>query len=76
MTIPTLAVVGEHDALLIDKNLGETTTFDTIKRVHDSVTDNFDFEVVPGAGHMQCLQRNAHDTYSAMGRWLDALARA
>lgn len=72
VTVPTLAVVGEHDALLIDKTLGETTTFDTIKRVHDSVADNFDFEVVPGAGHMQCLQHNAHDTYAAIERWLDA----
>lgn len=69
---PTLAVVGEHDALLIDKNLGETTTFDTIKRVHGCVADNFDVEVVPETGHMQCLQRNAHDTYAAIERWLNA----
>lgn len=73
VTVPTLAVVGAHDALLIDKTLGESTAFETVKRVRPTVPAGFEFEVVPGAGHMQCLQRNAHDTYAAMGRWLDAL---
>ncbi|MFV8053043.1 alpha/beta hydrolase [Mycobacterium sp. 48b] len=72
VTAPTLALVGEHDALLIDTNLGESTTFDTVERVRKTVASTFATEVVPGAGHMQCLQRNAHDTYSAMERWLDA----
>ena len=70
VTVPTLAVVGEHDALLIDKNLGETTTYDTVQRVSCAVADNFEFKVVPGAGHMQCLQRNAHDTFAAIEQWL------
>jgi pimeloyl-ACP methyl ester carboxylesterase len=74
VAVPTLALIGEHDALLIDKNLNESTAFDTVKRVRPTVAAGFEFEVVPGAGHMQCLQHNAHDSYAAMDRWLDALA--
>jgi pimeloyl-ACP methyl ester carboxylesterase len=73
VAVPTLAVVGEHDALLIDKSLGETTTLDTIARVRDAVGANFEFAVVPGTGHMQCLQLNAHNTYGAIEQWLTRL---
>ena len=71
VAVPTLALVGQHDALLIDKNLGEATTFDTIERVRPGVPATFEFQVVPDSGHMQCLQRDAHDTYAAMTRWLE-----
>lgn len=70
IALPTLALVGEHDALLIDKSLGEKTTHDTVRRVADTVGSNFEFDVVAGTGHMQCLQRNAHDTFGAIERWL------
>ena len=74
VAVPTLALVGEFDALLIDKTLGESTTFDTVERVRPAVSAEFEFEVVADTGHMQCLQRNAHATYTAMDRWLDGLA--
>jgi pimeloyl-ACP methyl ester carboxylesterase len=71
VTIPTLAVVGEHDALLIDGGLGETDTHDTIARVAGGIGPNFEFCVVPDTGHMLNLHRNAHDTYTAVARWLE-----
>jgi pimeloyl-ACP methyl ester carboxylesterase len=71
VTRPTLGLVGEHDALLIDGALGETDTHDTIRRVADGIGPNFEFDVVPDTGHMLNLHRTAHDTYTAIAQWLE-----
>jgi pimeloyl-ACP methyl ester carboxylesterase len=71
LTTPALGLVGQHDALLIDGGLGETDTFDTVRRVANGIGPNFGFSVVLDAGHMLNLHRNAHDTYSAIERWLE-----
>jgi pimeloyl-ACP methyl ester carboxylesterase len=71
LAIPTLGVVGEHDVLLIDGGLGETNTYNAIARIADRIGPNFDFCVVPDTGHMLNLHRTAHDTYTAITRWLE-----
>jgi pimeloyl-ACP methyl ester carboxylesterase len=67
---PTLCVVGQHDALLIDSGLGDTDVSDTVRRVAADVQSNFEFTVIPDTGHMQNLHHNAHQTYAAIERWL------
>jgi pimeloyl-ACP methyl ester carboxylesterase len=71
LTAPTLSLVGQHDALLIDATLGEGDTHDTIRRVARGVGQNFEFAVVADAGHMLNLHRNAHETFIAIERWLE-----
>jgi pimeloyl-ACP methyl ester carboxylesterase len=70
LTTPAVGLVGQHDALLIDGALGEIDTFDTVRRVAPGIGPNFDFSVVLDTGHMLNLHRNAHDTYTAIERWL------
>ncbi|MDH6244009.1 alpha/beta fold hydrolase [Mycobacterium sp. OTB74] len=67
---PALGLIGQHDALLIDQSLGETDTHDTVRRVAQGIGPNFDFAVIPDAGHMLNLQRNAQDCFVAMDDWL------
>lgn len=71
ITTPALGLVGQHDALMVDGGLGENDTFDTVRRVAPGIGPNFDFSVVLDAGHMLNLHRNAHDSYTAIERWLD-----
>jgi pimeloyl-ACP methyl ester carboxylesterase len=68
---PTCGLVGQHDALLIDGALGETDTHDTVRRVAEGIGPNFDFYVVPDTGHMLNLHRNAHESFTAIARWLE-----
>jgi pimeloyl-ACP methyl ester carboxylesterase len=73
---PTLGLVGQHDALLIDASLGESDAADTVRRVARSTPPNFAFEVVPGTGHMLNLHRNAHEVFSTLNGWLAGCAPA
>lgn len=70
LTTPALGLVGQHDALLIDSSLEEVDTHDTVRRVANGIGPNFEFEVIPDAGHMLNLQRNASDCFAAIDRWL------
>jgi pimeloyl-ACP methyl ester carboxylesterase len=71
VTTPTLGLVGQHDALLIDGGLGEADTRATVRRVAQGVGQNFEFVVISDAGHMLNLHRNAHQTFRAIERWLE-----
>jgi pimeloyl-ACP methyl ester carboxylesterase len=70
ITTPALGLIGQYDALLIDQSLGESDTHDTVRRVADGIGANFDFVVIPDAGHMLNLQRNAHEAFVAIDQWL------
>jgi hypothetical protein len=70
ITTPTPGVIGQHDNLLIDTGLGETDTHDTVRRVSSGIGANFEFAVIPDAGHMLTIQRNARVTYAAIDEWL------
>lgn len=67
---PTLGLVGGHDALLIDGARGEADTRDAVRRVTQGVGRNFEFVVIPDAGHMLNLHRNAHEAFAAIELWL------
>ena len=70
LTAPVLALVGQHDALMIDIGLGEADTHDTVGRVAPGVGTNFEFGVISDAGHMLNLQRNARESFTVIERWL------
>jgi pimeloyl-ACP methyl ester carboxylesterase len=70
-TIDTLVVVGQHDALLIDGTLGEPDVFATVEHVRAKCGANFEFVVIPDAGHVLNLHRNAHTSFTPIRDWLD-----
>jgi pimeloyl-ACP methyl ester carboxylesterase len=70
ISTPALALIGQHDALLIDQTLGETDTHDTVRRVAQGIGSNFEFVVVPDTGHMLNLHRNAHEVFALLDAWL------
>jgi pimeloyl-ACP methyl ester carboxylesterase len=70
VTTPALGLVGQHDALMIDRGIGEIDTRDTVRRVAQDVGKNFEFVVIGDIGHMLNLHRNAHTTFTAIEQWL------
>ncbi|WP_319455840.1 MULTISPECIES: alpha/beta hydrolase [unclassified Mycobacterium] len=76
ISTPTLGIVGQHDALMIDAALGDADAHGTVLRVADGVGSNFAFMVVPDAGHMLNLHRNAHQTFAAIDQWLSTHCRS
>jgi pimeloyl-ACP methyl ester carboxylesterase len=76
VTAPTLGLVGQHDALLIDASLAEVDTADTVRRVARVTPPNFEFAVTPDTGHMLNLHRNAHAVFTTLDDWLAGCAPA
>jgi pimeloyl-ACP methyl ester carboxylesterase len=72
-SLPTLIVVGQHDALMIDGSLGETDTYATVERVRAVAGANFSFAVIEDSGHLLNQHRNAHASFEAIRSWLDQL---
>jgi pimeloyl-ACP methyl ester carboxylesterase len=69
--VPTLVLVGQHDALLIDQNK-DKDCYDTVRRWAPATPDHFDFEVVADTGHNLNLHRTAHIAFETLDRWLAA----
>lgn len=72
VTVPALGLVGQHDALLVDAGLGDSDAHDAVRRVASAVGPSFEFIVIPDTGHMLNLQRNAHESFAAIERWLSS----
>jgi pimeloyl-ACP methyl ester carboxylesterase len=71
IAIPALAVIGEHDALLLDGALGDADTHAPAERIRPQLPTSFTVTVVPGTGHMLNLHATAHQTFNVIRAWLD-----
>jgi pimeloyl-ACP methyl ester carboxylesterase len=69
--IPTLVLVGEFDPLLFDAST-ESDCHTASARTAALSPPNFEYQVVPDAGHVLNLHRTARRTFAAIGDWLDA----
>jgi pimeloyl-ACP methyl ester carboxylesterase len=70
---PTLVVVGQYDALLINRAEDKDCS-DTVRRWAPRMPGHVGFEVVADTGHNLNLHRAAHATYEILDRWLAARA--
>lgn len=74
-SIPTLALCGQHDVLLFDGER-DADASDAAKRCAALSPENFDYEVVPDAGHCMNLQRDAHEIFAVLDKWIESQAAA
>lgn len=71
--VPTLAVLGELDAMQFDPAT-EKSTYEAVERATPKAPTGFDYLVLAGVGHNINLHRNAPLAYRAIGDWLDSVA--
>ncbi|MGW0993133.1 alpha/beta hydrolase [Streptomyces sp. NPDC002523] len=71
--VPTLAILGEHDAMQFDPAT-ETSTHDAVKRAVPQAPPCFEFVVLPDIGHNINLHRNPRMAYKAIAAWLDSVS--
>ncbi|MFE5023365.1 alpha/beta hydrolase [Streptomyces sp. NPDC056656] len=71
--VPTLAMLGELDAMQFDPAT-EKSTYEAVKRATPQAPTCFEYVVLAGVGHNINLHRDAPVAYRMIGEWLDSVS--